>query len=53
MKLRIRNMTEQEAAALSAARGMTLGQYFRAGGAEAMLTEKRRKERTFRRDAST
>jgi hypothetical protein len=30
-------MTEEEAAALAAERGMTLGQYLRMGGAEAML----------------
>ena len=37
MRLLVRNQTPEEAAELAEIRGMTLGQYFRAGGAPAML----------------
>lgn len=41
MKLDVRSLSEAEAEALAAERGMTLGQYLRAGGAEAMLDRER------------
>lgn len=37
MRLTVRNQTPEEAAALAAERGMTLGQYLRSGGAPAMV----------------